>query len=292
MDVMPSAPLNVFISYSHRDEDLRKQLDKHLSNLKRQKKILPWHDRAIEAGSEWDAEIKHQLETASIILLPISHEFMASDYCYDLEMQRAVKRHHEGTARVIPFILRPVDWKDSPFSKLQVLPKDAKPVTQWSDPNEAFLNVGQGIRIAVESLQAARLKEASGAMPENVRDEWLERSNLPSSPQTLAKKYSLKMIPIPAKREEKQDKTEGSPYQIEIPPLHMSRYPITNAQWSSVVMEHRDRIKLPLDTRIEDNACRRGFLGRSLFGELIRPDLAVYLLSNHKNCEVFFFVNC
>lgn len=77
---------------------------------------------------------------------------MASDYCYDIEMQRAIARHNAGTARVIPIILRPCDWKDSPFSKLQVLPKDAKPVTQWSDRDAAFLDVVQGIRRAVEPL--------------------------------------------------------------------------------------------------------------------------------------------
>ncbi|MBD2059038.1 tetratricopeptide repeat protein [Oculatella sp. FACHB-28] len=149
-------PLQVFISYSHKDEELREELDVHLANLKRQGKIGAWHDRAIEAGAEWDAEIKRQLETAEIILLLITPRFVASDYCYDLEMQRAVQRHDEGSARVIPIIVKPCDWQDSPFSKLQVLPKDAKPVTKWDDRDEAFLNVVQGIRRAVETLQAKK----------------------------------------------------------------------------------------------------------------------------------------
>ncbi|MBD1867008.1 tetratricopeptide repeat protein [Cyanobacteria bacterium FACHB-471] len=149
-------PLQVFISYSHKDEELREELDIHLANLKRQGKIQAWHDRAIEAGDEWDAEIKHQLETADIILLLITPRFVASNYCYDLEMQRAVQRHDEGSARVIPIILKPCDWQDSPFSKLQVLPRDAKPVTKWDDRDEAFLNVVQGIRRAVETLQAKK----------------------------------------------------------------------------------------------------------------------------------------
>ncbi|UBF24465.1 tetratricopeptide repeat protein [Kovacikia minuta CCNUW1] len=155
-------PISVFISYSHKDEDLREELDVHLANLKRQGKIQAWHDRAIEAGAEWDAAIKHQLETAQVILLLISPRFIASNYCYDLEMQRAVERHDEGTARVIPIILKPCDWQDSPFSKLQVLPKDAKPITKWDDQDEAFLNVVQGIRRAVASLET-ETKKALGA---------------------------------------------------------------------------------------------------------------------------------
>lgn len=153
----PSAlPLSVFISYAHRDEDFKDDLVMHLANLKRQGKISAWQDRDIEAGTEWDAEIKQQLEAAEIILLLISPRFIASEYCYDLEMQRAVERHNAGTARVIPIILKSVDWQDTPFFKLQALPKDAKPITQWPDRDDAFLNVVKGIRRAVESLQAKK----------------------------------------------------------------------------------------------------------------------------------------
>jgi tetratricopeptide (TPR) repeat protein len=137
----------------------------HLANLKRQGKIRAWQDRDIEAGAEWDAAIKQQLETAEIILLLITARFINSDYCYDLEMQRALQRHAAGTARVIPIILKPCDWKESPFSHLQALPKDAKPVTKWDDPDEAFLNVVQGLRKAVESLQAKVSSTPSPAHP-------------------------------------------------------------------------------------------------------------------------------
>src|SRR5689334_8391160 len=124
----------------------------HLSNLKRQGKITAWHDRAIEAGEEWEAQIKSKLESARIILLLVSASFMASDYCYDIEMERAMARHDAGSARMIPIVLRPCDWKGSPFSKLKILPKDGKAVTQWGDRDAAFVDVLQGIRRAVDSL--------------------------------------------------------------------------------------------------------------------------------------------
>lgn len=150
---LTSEPLLVFTSYSHKDSDLREELETHLSNLRRQGKIKAWHDRAIEAGAEWDAEIKANLESAHVILLLISPRFMASEYCYDKEMQLAMERHNARTARVIPIILKPVDWKDTPFSRLQVLPTDGKPINTWDNQDEAFLNVVQGIRRAVESLK-------------------------------------------------------------------------------------------------------------------------------------------
>ncbi|MEH2026501.1 TIR domain-containing protein [Nostoc sp.] len=152
VEQLQNVPIDVFISYSHKDDDLLSEFVTHLANLRRQGKITAWYDRAIEAGEEWEAQIKGRLESARIILLLISPPFMGSDYCYDIEMQGAIARHNQGTARVIPIILRPCDWKDSPFSKLQVLPKDAKPITQWSDRDAAFLNVVEGIRKAVNSL--------------------------------------------------------------------------------------------------------------------------------------------
>jgi hypothetical protein len=148
----PPAKSKVFFSYSHKDEELRDELEKHLSILKRQGVIAGWHDRKIGVGREWADEIDKHLNTADVILLLISADFMASDYCYDIEMKRALERHEAGEARVIPVILRPVDWRGAPFGKLQALPTDAQPVTKWSNRDEAFKNVAQGIRVAVKEL--------------------------------------------------------------------------------------------------------------------------------------------
>ncbi|MEM7794112.1 MAG: TIR domain-containing protein [Cyanobacteria bacterium P01_C01_bin.118] len=81
------------------------------------------------------------LKRADIILLLISADFIASDYCYEIELQQAMERHQAGEARVIPIILRPADWQNTPFSELQAFPTNAKPITSWSDRDEAWLNV-------------------------------------------------------------------------------------------------------------------------------------------------------
>lgn len=140
-------PIELFFSYSHRDEDLMKELVKHLSILKRQGLICAWHDRQITAGTEWEGQIDQHLNSAQVILLLISPDFMASDYCYDIELDRAMERHQNKAARVIPVILRPVDWKGAPFGKLQSLPKDAKPITSWTNRDEAFLDYSTHSRL-------------------------------------------------------------------------------------------------------------------------------------------------
>ena len=109
--------IEVFFSYSHRDEEMRDELEKHLTILKRDGVITTWHDRRIGAGSEWEGQIDEHLNAAEIILLLISVDFLASDYCHDIELRRAMERHEAGEARVIPVILRTVDWKGAPFGK-------------------------------------------------------------------------------------------------------------------------------------------------------------------------------
>jgi internalin A len=148
--------LCLFYSYSHKDENLRNQLETHLKLLERQGVIATWDDRLIGAGEEWKNDISDKLERAEIILLLISSDFIASDYCYDIEMQRALQRHDAGEARVIPVIVRDVDWSSAPFAKLQALPKDGKAVTLWADRDSAWKNVSEGIKRAAEAMRRRR----------------------------------------------------------------------------------------------------------------------------------------
>ncbi len=149
---MAPTPLELFYCYSHRDEELRNELENHLAMLKRQGVISGWHDRRIGAGKDWEGEIDTHLRQARVILLLISSDFLSSDYCYDIEMKTAMEMHETKVARVIPVILRPVDWSGAPFGKLLALPTDAKPVTSWPNRDEAFVSVARGIRAAVEEL--------------------------------------------------------------------------------------------------------------------------------------------
>lgn len=152
--VLDRATLKVFFSYSHRDERLRDRLDAHLAGLRHMGIIHCWHDRKITAGDHVDEGIDAQLEKADLILLLISADFLNSDYCYRNEMMNALKRHKEGKARVIPVILRPVDWEKSPFAHLMAVPSDGKPITRWTNRDLGFLNVAKEIRRAAEELSA------------------------------------------------------------------------------------------------------------------------------------------
>jgi hypothetical protein len=174
---MSPEPLKLFYCYAHVDAKLRKRLDDHLALLKREGVISEWHDGDVSAGQQWEEEIHQHLEDAHLILLLISSSFLASDYCYDTEMQKALERQETGTARVIPIILRECDWKIAPFRKLQALPSNGKPVTMWRDKDAAFADIARGIR---------EIADASGFIRE--RQEAFSKGS-PSQvfiPQTVA----------------------------------------------------------------------------------------------------------
>lgn len=143
----PLEGLKMFFCYAHEDETLLDQLKRHLKPLQRQGIIDVWYDQDINAGTEWEKEINEHLNTADIILLLISPDFMNSEYCYSVEMKRALERHEQGEACVIPIILRHVHWEVKSLYTLQALPKDAFPVisSAWHSSDEAFFNVVEGI---------------------------------------------------------------------------------------------------------------------------------------------------
>jgi hypothetical protein len=151
-----ASPVKVFYSYAHEDERLRNRLEKHLSAMKQQGMISEWYNRGIVAGTDWARTSDEHLMEATVILLLISPDFLASDYCYGIEMRQALERHEANDACVIPILLRPVDWHGAPFAHLQFLPGNAKAVTEWSNHDAAFRDVAGGIRKAIEQLQSPR----------------------------------------------------------------------------------------------------------------------------------------
>ncbi|WP_428242745.1 toll/interleukin-1 receptor domain-containing protein [Gynuella sp.] len=145
--------LKLFYSYSHKDESYREKLETHLSILRRNKYISEWHDRRISAGSDWEEEINYNLEDSDIILLLVSSNFLASDYCYDTETIRALEKHESGDAVVIPIILSPCLWLESELKVLHSLPNDNKAISVFENEDVAWLEVAEGILAKVKELQ-------------------------------------------------------------------------------------------------------------------------------------------
>lgn len=141
-------PLKLFISYSHADKDYLVNFTNYLANMKRQNEITAWTDRQITAGNEWRNVIDENLLDADIVIILVSPDFVNSEYCYDLEMGKAIERHRANSCRVIPIYIRVTDVKGSIIEEFQALPDDRKPINKWSDTDEAWKNVIDGLRLS------------------------------------------------------------------------------------------------------------------------------------------------
>jgi hypothetical protein len=147
-----AAPIEVFISYSHRDHAFLERLLVHLALLNRQGLITTWTDREITAGDRWRGQIHERLNSAGVVLALVSADFLASEYCHDIEMRRALERDAAGEARVIPIVVNPCAWRDSPLGELQALPPSGLAISLWPSTEDAFDKTRAGIQRAIEVM--------------------------------------------------------------------------------------------------------------------------------------------
>jgi hypothetical protein len=243
--------VEVFYSYSRKDLALQEELKTHLGTLRRQQIISGWDDRDLVPGEDWDHVIKARLNSADIILLLVSPDFINSDYCYDIEVKRAIERHEAGEACVIPIILRPSDWKhkDVPFNKLTALPMGVEPVTKWENQDEAFLNIAQGIRKAAAKL----IRE---------RRERLQNTNITGmeSLQGYAKKYrerhaQIKLLRMPQAIDLETIYTKVRFLDERNPFLSLESLEQYHREGQRRGLQMRECVELDGFTAVNENAC-------------------------------------
>ncbi|WP_431085917.1 toll/interleukin-1 receptor domain-containing protein [Paenibacillus sp. 8b26] len=194
MEQLLNEPLSVFVSYSHRDEELKDELLEHLSLLKREKLIKEWNDRYIIAGDNWNDEIITNFKDAQIILLLVSSSFINSEFCWHKEMLESLERHRSKEASVIPIILRPCEWHSAPFGEIQALPKDGKAVTMWENKDFAYLNIAAGIRERIRHLQLTVPKNSFGIQQLVPGDECINNAQKNLYLQILKNEYGVEWL--------------------------------------------------------------------------------------------------
>lgn len=190
----PKETLKIFYSYAHEDQEYRNQLDRHLSNLKRLYNLETWFDRQIRAGDNWEAVLEENLNTADLIFLLISPDFMHSNYCYNKEMARALERHAKGEAKVIPVIVRRVHWTNAPFSHIQLLPTNTQPIRSWTDPDDAFYDVVVEIEKVIQDL--LNVREAAETEKAFLRERVLQEEKKAQVVPILLHPIDLKNTPV------------------------------------------------------------------------------------------------
>lgn len=138
--------MNAFISYSHQDTQILDLLHKHLSQLQRDGIITTWTDQEIIAGGNLTQNINTALNKSNLFIALLTPDYIASNYCYEKEFQKALEMQEQGKITIVPVIVEPCDWLNTPFKEYKALPKDGKAVSLWENKNTAFLDVIQNIR--------------------------------------------------------------------------------------------------------------------------------------------------
>ncbi len=159
MDKKQEKTINIFIAYSRKDESYLKKILNFLKPVGRRYDLNIWYDGEISPGSIWDEEIKKHIHQADIILLLVSADSLASEYFYEQEVKNALFKHRDGNVKLIPIILRECLWEDAPFSNIQVLPKDGKPISSWPQEDVAYSDIVRGIRTALEEINQKEEKK-------------------------------------------------------------------------------------------------------------------------------------
>ena len=157
-------PLRLFLSYAHEDRNILEELRKHLAPLRHEQVVTDWYDRELVPGQSWNHRIQEQLESSHLVLVIVTADFVASDYAYGQELNRALELHDTGLLRLIPVIARNCLWQNLPLARIQVLPEGAVPISRWQDRDDAYVSVVTGVE------RAAREILASG---DSLVDRWL-----------------------------------------------------------------------------------------------------------------------
>lgn len=158
-------PVRIFIAYARLDADMLEELRRHLMPLIRSNRVEVWFDGEITPGAAWEGEIKKHLYQADIVLLLVSAHSIASDYFYHKEMTEALERHGRGEATVVPLILKPCAWQYTPLERLEAIPKNGLPVTEWNNRDAAWADAAARLMNLVERLEKRATKTDFAAVP-------------------------------------------------------------------------------------------------------------------------------
>lgn len=284
-------PIKIFYCYAREDRALRDELEKHLGALKRSGLISTWYDREIAPGAEWEREIHERLNTADMVLLLISPDFMHSDYCWGFEMRHALARRQSEQIAVLPIIVRSVLWKGTPIAELQLLPSEGKAITKWTDRDAAFEDVANGIYDVVEKihLQRAEAERQRRLLEEKARQEETERQRQWMERNQRARVEQQKIV-----QEKQNQPAQAAPENRQSPiilPAPGQSQPVLRSLRLHAAMKTDVGRQLE---RNEDNACAQvsqdGSSGLFIVADGIGQDVGFEYQENSDYPDMFGYV--
>jgi hypothetical protein len=193
----PVEPPLVFISYSHRDEDARKKLDKHLTQLRREG-VNFCFDGDMLPGAEIDPDIRRMLKRADLFLALGSPDYLHSAYCFETEYGYAIRKAARKRVHVVVALIHACQWRHTRMARYKVLPKDGKPVDQWARRGDAYEDIVEGIRAVIKVVRKDReaLLEVAAGRKRRSAPKAAARASAVERPAAAAKPAVVKRLKI------------------------------------------------------------------------------------------------
>lgn len=252
----------IFIAYARKDAPLLAKLRVYLSPLQRRQQCHIFFDGEIAPGEQWDKRLKDELHAANIFVLLVSPEFLNSDYIHETELPKALARWRDGTAKVVPVILRDCLWEMTELEELQVVLKDGLPIDRQDayahaarEISRVVKNYNADLRQAVEETEARLRKDAEEISKRKATDERRRKEEEVESQRlsTLDPFHDL-MVKIEGGvfRMGSNKLGEEKPiHVVNMDNFHLCRCPVTQMQWQIVMGNNPSQFQYCNDCPVE-----------------------------------------
>jgi len=166
------AKSDIFISYSHRDEQYKDELLRHLRILEKQGVASFWDTSLIPAGADWSVEIAKAIDESEVAILLISPDFLASDYVVEKELPALLKRAKSRNTIVMPILVRPTQWTSVPeLAQFKFLNDVRSPLSSSNQRDEDYARISQQIAELVMAAKDDRKANFRSDSIDNDKDE-------------------------------------------------------------------------------------------------------------------------
>ncbi len=123
----------IFISYHHEDRCSCERIIKHLNGLSFNGGLEVWTDNMIGAGDDWYSQIEIAIENATVAILLVSADFLASRFIRGEEIPRLFERRQQDGMRMFPLICSPCVWEKVEWlRRMQVRPNGGRALSELS----------------------------------------------------------------------------------------------------------------------------------------------------------------
>jgi TIR domain len=142
----------VFVSYSHRDERWLSRMLVHLTPLQNEGAIDVWSDTRLRPGDDWQTKIEQALESASVAVLLVSADFLASQFVVENELPPLLRAAETNGTTILPVIVGPSSFQESPsLRRFQAVNDPRTPLLAMKDWEQEtlFHNVAKAVKAAV-----------------------------------------------------------------------------------------------------------------------------------------------